>query len=339
MKAWTFTHGGYPQALHQTELPADEAPLKPTEVRVRTKAASLNPIDGQLMGFPLLGSLPGWMLPAHKGVGEDFAGVVEEAGAQSGFRAGDDVFGIVYFLPTGSLSETIRVDTRSPGRAVVLPKPAAWTFEEAAALPLVWLTASTCIAAVERYMGGGKGTGKLAVLGGSSSCGMYVSYIAKQRGWHVAASCSGRKADFARSMGADEVIDYTTASVPAALREYAPDAVIDCVGGPECVGLARRYVTVVGDKTSTDRLGMGGSYTYLFNPQMVWRAVLGRLRLGPSYTCINLVYDESRLKEATALPREKIHIDSTFAFTEVREAFERLNTGRVQGKVIIRVAL
>ncbi|KAK7964035.1 hypothetical protein PG988_011009 [Apiospora saccharicola] len=126
MKAWTFTHGGYPQALHQTELPADEAPLKSTEVRVRTKAASLNPIDGQLMGFPLLGSLPGWMLLAHKGVSEDFAGVVEEAGARSGFRAGDDVFGIVYFLPTGSLRETIRVDTRtrSPGRAVVLPKPA-----------------------------------------------------------------------------------------------------------------------------------------------------------------------------------------------------------------------
>ncbi|KAK8112895.1 alcohol dehydrogenase [Apiospora sp. TS-2023a] len=201
MKAWTFTHGGYPQALHQTELPADEAPLKPTEVRVRTKAASLNPIDGQLMGFPLLGSLPGWVLPAHKGVGEDFAG--------------DDIFGIVYFFPTGSLSETIRVDTRSP----------------------------------------------------------------------------------------------------------------------ECVGLARRYVTVVGDKTSTNRLGMGGSYTYVSNPQMVWRAVLGRLGLGPSYTCINLAYKESWLREAMALPKEKIHIDSTFAFTQVREAFERLNTGRVQAPI------
>ncbi|ETS77633.1 hypothetical protein PFICI_09695 [Pestalotiopsis fici W106-1] len=334
MKGWTFTHGGYPQALQESDLPEDTSPLKPTQVRVKVKAASVNPIDAQLMGFPLLGSLPNFVLPANKGVGEDFSGVVEQAGAKSGFKPGDAVFGIVYFFPSGSLTETITVDTNSPGKSIVLHKPIDWSFEEAAAVPLVWLTAQTTIDAVGPWMK----NKKLAVLGGSSSCGMYVSYIAKQRGWKVIASCSGAKADFARSMGADEIIDYTTTSVPEKIKEFGPDAIIDCVGGPDCVQLAKRYVTVVGDKTSTDRLGMGGRYTYMFNPQMFGRAVMGRIGFGSSYTCINLVYKDSYLKEALDLPKDKIIIDSTFDFSQVREAFERLNTGRVKGKVIVRVS-
>ncbi|KAH7303521.1 hypothetical protein B0I35DRAFT_446540 [Stachybotrys elegans] len=203
-------------------------------------------------------------------------------------------------------------------------------------MPLVWLTAHTTISAVESYMRQSK---KLVVLGGSSSSGQYVSYIAKQRGWTVLATCSGRKADFARRMGADEVVDYTTSNVPAKVKEFGPDAIIDCVGGADCVGLAKRYVTIVGDKVSTDRVSMGGRYTYAFNPQMLWRAILGRLYLGPSYTCINLEYKYSWLKESLTVPKDKIHVDSTFDFSQVREAFERLNTGRAQGKVIIQVAL
>ncbi|KAF7531381.1 hypothetical protein G7054_g8910 [Neopestalotiopsis clavispora] len=334
MKAWTFSYGGYPQALHETDLPDDKSPLRPTEVRIKVKAASLNPVDAQLMGNPLLGYIPNFLLQEHKCVGEDFSSIVEEAGASSGYTAGDEVFGIVYFFPSGSLSEKITVDTNSPGKAIVLPKPIDWSFEEAAALPLVWLTAQTTIAAVEPYIQ----TNKLAVLGGSSSCGMYVSHIAKQRGWQVIASCSGSKADFARSMGADEIIDYTTTSVPDKIREFAPDAIIDCVGGSDCVGLAKRYVTIVGDKTSAERLAMGGRYTYLSNPQMLSRALCGRVGLGPSYTCINLEYKDAYLKEALTLPKNKIIIDSVFDFDQVREAFERLNTGRVKGKVVVQVA-
>ncbi|KEY69086.1 hypothetical protein S7711_09937 [Stachybotrys chartarum IBT 7711] len=335
MKAWTFTHGGFPQALQESDLPIDTSPLKPTEVLVRTKAASLNPIDAQLMGYPLLGSLPESIMPAHKVVGEDFSGIVQEAGADSGFHTGDEVFGIVYFAPNGSLSETIRVDANRPGQTIVLPKPTVWSFEEAAAIPLIWLTASTLVAKVEGYMSESK---KLVVLGGSSSCGMYVSYIAKLRGWNVVATCSGKKADFARNMGANDIIDYTTENVAARVKAFGPDAIIDCVGGSECIGLARRYVTIVGDKASTDRLSMGGRFTYLSNPRMIWRAIVGRFGLGPSYTCINLEYNEAWLKKALTVPKDKIHIDSSFEFSEVRKGFERLNSGRVQGKVIIRVS-
>src|SRR3954469_13400915 len=109
IKAWTYTHGGFPKALHQSRLTLDASPLKPTEMRVRVKAVSLNPVDAQMMGFPLWPYLPSFVIPTHKGVAEDFAGVVEEAGNDSGFRAGHEVLGLGPFLPTRTLQEMIRL--------------------------------------------------------------------------------------------------------------------------------------------------------------------------------------------------------------------------------------
>ncbi|KAH6645899.1 hypothetical protein BKA67DRAFT_663778 [Truncatella angustata] len=331
IKAWTFTHGGFPNALQQSGLPADVAPLKPSEIRVRVKAAALNPVDIRIMGIPLWPYIPSSVFPARKGVGEDFSGVVEEAGKDSGFKPGNEIFGIIPYLPGGTLQETVRIDTHSKG-SIVLPKPADWSWEQAAALPLVWLTAQTTIAAVAPHVK----NGRVVILGGSSSSGMYSVYLAKQRGWAVTATCSGRNADFVRGMGADDIVDYTTTSVPTKVKAFDPDAIIDYVGGTECVGLARRYATVVGDKTN--RMAMGGRNVYLWNPRMILRALLGRLGLGLSYTCIDLEFKAAYLEDLLLLPKDKITIDSTFDFDQVVEAYKKLNTGRTRGKVVIKVA-
>lgn len=164
IRAGTHSHGGYPKALNQTGLPADIAPLRPSEIRIRIKAASINPVDAQLMAFPLFSYLSNFIMPTLKGVGEDFSGVVDESGKISGFKAGDEVFGIIYFLPGWTLQETIKIDTASKD-SVVLPKPDEWSFVQAAALPLVWLTAMSTIARAEPFVS----NGKIAVLGGSSS--------------------------------------------------------------------------------------------------------------------------------------------------------------------------
>ncbi|KAK8090994.1 hypothetical protein PG994_000499 [Apiospora phragmitis] len=319
MEAWTYTSGGYPAALQRATIPSYEAPPKPDQLRICVKAASLNPVDAQLMGNPLWPYISEAIVRSHKGVGEDFSGVVEEAGASSGFKPGDEVFGIAPFLPEGMLQETVQIDVKSSS-AVVLPKPADWSWEQAAAVPLVWITAQTCI----------------AILGGSSNCGIYAVHIAKQRGWEVAATCSGKNADHVRSMGADTVIDYTTTEVSEQVKAFAPDATLDFVGGVECLGLTNRYVTVVGDKTS--RLAIGGRLVYLWNPQMVLRALLGRMGLGFSYTCINLEVKHPNLEGVLRLPKDKIFIDSTYAFEQAMEAFDRLNSSCARGKVIIRVS-
>ncbi|KAK8867868.1 NAD(P)-binding protein [Apiospora arundinis] len=331
MQAWTYTSGGYPAALQKTTISRYATPLKPDQLRIRVKAASLNPVDAQLMGNPLWPYIPEAIVRANKGVGEDFSGVVEEAGTNSGFKAGDEVFGIAPFLPEGTLQEVVQIDTGSSSSSLVLPKPADWSWEQAAAVPLVWITAQTCIAKAEPWAT----KGKIAILGGSSSCGIYAVHIAKQRGWEVAATCSGKNAEHVRSMGADTVIDYTATEVSEQVKAFAPDVILDFVGGIECLGLAKRYVTVCGDKTS--RTSIGGKVIYLWNPQMVIRALLGRLGLGSSYTCINLEINHPNLEGALRLPKEKIFIDSTYSFDEVREAFDRLNSSRARGKIIVRV--
>jgi len=328
MKAWTYDHRGYPKALKPSTLPEPQAP-GPTEIHVRVKAAAINPVDTQLMNIPLWPYLPTALVAAEKGIAEDFSGIVSAAGPSSGYKPGDEVFGISMAITTGTLQEIAVVDTAT---AVVLPKPSDWSWEQAAALPLVWLTARTTIAAVEPYVK----NKKIAILGGSSSTGMYAIYLAKQRGWSVITSCSGRNAGFVREMGAADIIDYTTSSVPERVEAFAPDAIIDCVGGTECLGLAPRYVTIVGDKTS--RMVMGGAAIYLWNPQMLIRSWLGRSGLSYAYDCVNLELKRPFLEETLRMPKERIVVDSTYEFGQVREAFERLNTGRARGKVVVRVS-
>jgi NADPH:quinone reductase-like Zn-dependent oxidoreductase len=285
-------------------------------------------------------NLPIWSLPyigaGAKGIAKDFSGSVISAGASSGFKKDDEVFGLYMSMSRGTLSEVAVIDVApSAGEAVVLKKPKEWSWNEAASLPLVWLTARTTIAGVESYVEKGSGN-KLVVLGGSSATGMYTVWLAKQRGWTVLSTCSGRNTDFVKDLGADTVVDYTSSSVPNAVKTFSPAAIIDCVGGTECLGLAARYITIVGDKTS--RSSMGGSMLYLVSPRMVLRKLLGAIGWGEHYDCIILKQDAGYLQEAVdTLTKDRILIDSSFEFDRVKEAFERLNTGRARGKVVVEV--
>ncbi|OBW66640.1 MAG: FAD/NAD(P)-binding domain-containing protein [Aureobasidium pullulans] len=328
VKAWTFTHEGYPHAIHKSALPA---PFRPsaTELHVRVKAAALNPVDIQLMNLPIWKYLPKFFAPLEKGIAEDFSGIVESAGKDSGYEVGDEVFGITFTLTGGTLQNVAIVNTKS---SIVVKKPQDMSWEQAAALPLVWLTARTAISNVELFI---QSNSRLAVLGGSSGVGMYVLQLAAQRGWEVLSTCSSRNAEFVKSMGATRVVDYNTSDVTQAVGEFEPSAIIDCVGGTSCIGLANRYVTIVGDKTGRD--SMGGAATYLWNPQMVVRTLLGKIGVGKSYACVNLKFQKEWLEETLSLDREKIIIDSTWEFDQAKEAFAKLNTGRATGKVIVRV--
>jgi NADPH:quinone reductase-like Zn-dependent oxidoreductase len=326
-KAYTYTTPGFPKCLTQTNVPHAQD-LSPTEIQVQVKAASLNPVDVQLMNFPL------WSLPlcnGIKGIGTDFSGTVLRAGAASNFAVGDEVFGFRMAPGTlGTVAEIFTIDTKA---CPVLLKPKEWTWAQSAALPLVWLTAMTCIAYAEPWIGDEKR--KVAVLGGSSATGMYVIHLAKQRGWNITSTCSGRNLDFVKSMGADQVVDYTQENVAERIKEATPDVIIDCVGGVECLGIAKRYITIVGDKTSRD--SMGGSTLYWTHPGMLLRWLKGKLAWGEVYDAIVLEAKKEYLEELLKLPTEKIIIDSTFPYEKVMEAFERLNTGRTRGKVVIEI--
>lgn len=84
---------------------------------------------------------------------------------------------------------------------------------------------------------------------------------------------------------------------------------------------------------------MGGAMIYLWNPQMFVRWLMGRLGLwSVEYDCANIDMQKPWLEEAAHLPQDKLIIDSVFEFDKAKEAFERLNTSRARGKVVVKVA-
>ncbi|KAM0793441.1 hypothetical protein ACM66B_000886 [Microbotryomycetes sp. NB124-2] len=359
-KAWARTT---PEAsLCQVDVCAPSE-LQPTEILVETHAAALNPVDVQLQNLPIFRLSA---LSHPKGVASDFAGTVLAVGKQvTLFKQGDPVFGMQFqAIPKpiqGALSQVIVVDTKT-SPTVVKPEHLSW--QQAASLPLVWLTAQTCLAPPYTIKPPAQITERstIVVLGGSSSVGQYAVQIAKRElGARVIATCSSRNATFVRNdLGADVVVDYTSESVLEKLRELRPaegyTTIIDCVGGNELVPhldtlLVPRnkqtypqggsYTTIVGDKT--DRSRLGGSTIYLWNPSMLVRHIKGWLGYGPRYACIGLTASADYLRlavEATDPTQDHklvVQIDSEFDFDEVPKAFERLNTGRARGKVVVNV--
>ena len=286
-------------------------------------------------------NLPLFNLPYQNGpklLARDFSGEVLAISPEiKDFQKGDAVCGIIpdFAGKAGALTEVSYFDVR---KACVIRKPAHFSHAQAASLPLVFLTARTSIEHVTGVMTAAPASAnKLVVLGGSSSTGIYTIKLAKQRGWTVLASCSHRNSDFVKGLGADEIVDYTTGAnaVVDAVKAFKPDAIIDNVGGVETIGLAKHYVTIVGDKTS--RSTMGGSALYYTHPRMLLRYYLGQWGFLPKYECIILEAKKEWLEEVNALQEKDVVIDSKFPFERTPDAFERMNTGRCRGKVVIEL--
>lgn len=324
-----------------------------------------------------------------KGLGCDFAGRVLGRGTEvKDLPIGAEVMGVTlspvrpHFLPAptrvpyvgltfplpqlagpnaGTLSEIAVIDTT---RSTVIQKPPQLSWVQAAALPLVFLTAKTCLSAPYLLLppsaepsAANRSTPTIVVLGGSSAVGQYVVQLAKKElRANVVATCSSRNADFVKDLGADTVIDYTSEDVTARLRELRPEggyiSVIDCVGGTDIVDLAPEILTsrtrdfpaggslttIVGDKTS--RSSMGGSILYLTTPRMLARMLKGWAGYGFRYSCIMMANRKEWLAEVGHLVANegmRVEIDSEFEFEEVEKAYERLNTGRARGKIVVHV--
>lgn len=346
-RAWTYTGGGYPSGLKPSvvEVPRGcelKGLWSTPHMLVNIQSCALNPVDIQMIN--LLSSLiPLKSWQGEKGVACDFSARVS-AGGRTGFKKNDEIFGLTlkpFKYGGGALSEMAELDMSN---TVAVLKPAEWSWAQAAAIPLVWLTARTCIANVEEYVENSPGK-RLAVLGGSSATGIYTILLAKRRGWKVITTSSAKNKDFVTAtLGADQHVDYTSvSSVRSAIQAFEPDAVVDCVGGTECVGLpsSKRYITIVGDKTG--RTKMGGPATYYnllsWHTPFQWaRWARGQVGLGEKYDVVILDMKKEWLEEAkeTLVP-DQIFIDSEFAFDDALKAFERLNTGRARGKVVINI--
>ncbi len=187
-------------------------------MRVAVRAAGVNMADWHLMtGRPLLvRAFLGMRAPKRRVRGQDVAGVIDAVGpGVTAFAVGDEVFGEA----GGSFAEFVvaRVDQ-------LVRKPANASFEQAAAIPMGGYTALQALRAAGDVSGL-----NVVVTGAGGGVGSALVQLAHARGAGVTAVCSAGKAEFVRSLGADEVVDYATADVTAGASRF--DVVFDFAGG------------------------------------------------------------------------------------------------------------
>ncbi|KAH7085539.1 hypothetical protein BKA63DRAFT_19788 [Paraphoma chrysanthemicola] len=353
----TYTSLTYttPSSLpHLTQAPLPQT--GPGEVLVKIHAAAINPVDIQLWGNPVIGWLKG---TKEKGIGRDYSGVVVAIGHElkkSGeWKVGDEVYGLCN-RPTGegTFAQYLAV---APGEPIA-KKPKSLSHEQAAAIPLVVLTAFACLDWLPSESKSPNEKRRVIVSGASGGVGIWCVQLAKKLyNCHVIGICSDRNVDFVKGLGADEVVDYGKEDVVKTLLEGRPegrkfDLYVDCVGGThvfsswtELLHSHGAYITIVGDKTS--RESMGGPATYFTYPSQVLRHVRGYL-FGPRYANV-ILYQKSELLEQVASMADAGHIEvvvqevvkGILNKSEYEEAWRKIKEymaeGRVRGKIVLDI--
>jgi NADPH:quinone reductase-like Zn-dependent oxidoreductase len=223
------------QAIVQDGYGAPERVLRPDhidrpqvgtdDVLVRVRATSVNTPDwATVAGVPhVLRLRSGLRRPSHPVRGSDVAGVVEAVGRDvTDLRPGDEVLGSLWGSSIGSRAGTFAQYTIAPASQLVT-KPAGLSFEEAAASVMTGLTALIAIRDV-----GGVGPGaRVLINGASGGVGTMAVQTAKSLGAEVTGVCSTRNVELVRSLGADQVIDYTKQDFTQSQLRY--DVILDNV--------------------------------------------------------------------------------------------------------------
>jgi NADPH:quinone reductase-like Zn-dependent oxidoreductase len=217
MKAAVTTRYGPPEVVEVRELPAPSP--ADNEVLVRVRASSVCYGDRIFRRGPLLIRLLTLFRPKYRILGVDLAGVVEAVGAKvTRFAPGDEIYGargdrFAAHAEFACVSED----------GLIAHKPSRMTFEEAGTV-FVGAACSLYFLRKAKLLPGER----VLIHGASGSLGVFAVQLAKHFGAHVTAVCSGRNADLVRSLGADEVIDYTAHDFIEDAAVY--DVIVDVLG-------------------------------------------------------------------------------------------------------------
>ncbi len=296
------------------------------DVLVRVHAAGCGPDVWHLMtGMPYLARLAIGLRRPKVGVrGWDLAGTVQAVGANvTDLRPGDEVMGIA---EGGSFAE---LAVTRPDKLV--PKPATLTFEQAGALPISGTTALRAVRDVGKVRQGQT----VLVIGASGGVGSLVVQIAKGIGAKVTAVCGTSKADLVRSIGADDVIDYTLEDFADGSRRW--DVIVDTAGRRPLSQL-RRALTPKGTLVIVGGDG-GGPWTGGFF-RGVLRAPLVSLFVGQRLRGLNSKVKQEDLVTLTELIEAGTLtpvIDRAYPLIEAPDAIRYLEQGHTRGKVVITV--
>jgi NADPH:quinone reductase-like Zn-dependent oxidoreductase len=306
MKAVLMYQTGDVDVMRYEDVPKPEA--QAGEVLVKVFAAGINPVDWKtragkgingLLGDPYP-MIPGW----------DVSGVVEAVGeGVSHFKGGDEVFGMVRFPKVGSAYAQY---VASPESDLAI-KPHNVDHVQAAAVPLAGLTAWQGLIELADIQAGER----VMVTAAAGGVGHLAVQIAKWKGANVIGTVSPGGKELAESLGADELIDYTSQPFESATAPV--DVVFDTVGGetlqraPKAVKPGGRLVTIAGRPEERNDIKV---YSFLVRP------------------------DASHLKEIATLMAAghlKCVVAKAFPLSEVQAAHEMGEAGHLRGKIVLEV--
>ncbi len=322
MRALTYDRYTDAAGLRITDVPQPRLP--DDRVLVGVAAAGLNPFDWHMYrGEPwFMRMQEGWRVGEPRTVGADLAGVIEAVGADvEGLAPGDRVMGSI---GNGALAEFALASPRALAKL-----PASVPFDLGAAIPMAGLTALQALRDDGRLAAGER----VLVWGASGGVGHLAVQLARVLGAaRVDAVCSGRNADLVRSLGADEVIDYTTGARPSG--RY--DVIVDTVATASVSRLTGILspggrVATVG---ATSRAKLLGPAT-----AVIGRAIGAKLRgveaalVMAKISSADLTLLAEWLDQGTVSPV----IAREYAFEDAVAALHDLETGRVAGKLVVRV--
>jgi NADPH:quinone reductase-like Zn-dependent oxidoreductase len=321
MKAVIYCDYGSADVL---EIEQVEKPVpSDSQVLVRVRAASVNPLDWHFMrGEPLIARPSfGMRKPAVIRLGVDFAGVVEAVGKDvTQFKPGDEVFS----GRTGAFAQYVTIR-----ESQLAKKPANLTFEETAAIPVAAITALQGL----RDKGGIQPGQKVLINGASGGVGTFAVQIAKSFGANVTGVCSTRNVEMVRSLGADQVIDYTKEDFTKSGQQY--DLVLDNVGNHSL-------------STLRGVLKPNGIYIMVGGPKGKWIDPMPRVfqaMLISKFGKHDMRFFISELNQkdlqllADLIQTGKVRpvIDRTYKFSDIREAVRYQEAGHARGKVVVTV--
>jgi NADPH:quinone reductase-like Zn-dependent oxidoreductase len=330
MRAIVYHDYGAPDVLQMRDVDVPEP--RPDEVRIRTRAASVNPADSYLMrGHPYpMRFQTGLKRPKNNGIGFDFAGVVDTVGdAVTAFRPGDEVFGEVGDLSAGrsrSLAEYLCVPAKT-----AVKKPEHVSFDEAASVPMAGCTA---LYAVRNY-GQVRSGQHVLINGAGGGVGVHAVQLAKHFGATVTAVCSDSKRSLMSDLGADHVIDYRRQDFTTDRVRY--DVIVDLVSSQAL----RRCRRVLAPQGRFVWVGGRGTNDWIGPLRPALNVVLMSLvDRGHRWLCVSKTSTAEDLATLAGLLAEGVLrpvIDRRYPLDGVADAIRYLEKGHACGKVVIEI--
>ncbi len=334
MRAYVLKYYGGPEGSLLTDVPAPTP--GPRDILVAVHAAGLNPVDFKFRQ----GKLRAILRPKLPFVlGNELAGEVMAVGSDvKRFRVGDRVFARVAKDRAGAFAEQACVDE---DHAAHMPRNLDFT--AAAAVPLAALTALQAL----RDELSVRPSQKVFISGGAGGVGSFAIQIAKWLGAHVTTTASKRGEVLVRSLGCDEVIDYTAQDISEAAGGF--DAGFDLIGGKtleqmfEIMKPGTKVVSIAAlPEPQTALKDLGGRRILAALFWIISYGIRSRARrAGISYRYLFMHPSGSELAQIAELIEQeklKVIVDKAYPFAKISEALAYVQSGRVKGKVVVTMS-